>query len=87
MTDKIGPTKLFRNPKTGKRVSANEESNEDFIRAERNENDEAINAENRVPKEEFNKQLDDDEIEADYNTVPFTVDGGKVVERKRPNRL
>jgi len=86
LADKIGPTKLFRNSKTGKRISVNEESNGDFIRSERNENDVAINAENRVSREEVNKQLDDDEMDADHNTS-FTMYGGKPVDTKKPNRV
>jgi hypothetical protein len=78
---------LFRNRKTGKRLLTAEEPNGDLIYAELDENDNAINAGNRFPKEQYNETLDDYEMEADYNTVGFTFSGGKFVKRKRPERL
>jgi hypothetical protein len=87
LSENTGPTRLFRNLKTGKRFLAAEEPNGDVICAELNESDNTINAENRYPKEEYNKMLDDFEMEADYNTVGFTFSGGKFVKRERPERL
>jgi hypothetical protein len=64
-TDKIGPTRLFRNRKTGKRFLAATESNDDVIYAELDENDKSINAGNRFTKEEYNIMLDDLDMEAE----------------------
>jgi hypothetical protein len=50
-------------------------------------NDKVINAGNRFLKEEYNKNLDDWNMEADHNTVGFTFFDGQFVERKRPERL
>ena len=41
---------------------------------------------NRFPRDEFNRMLDDLEMEADYNTVGFTFIGGEFVPRQRPYR-
>jgi hypothetical protein len=79
--------RLWRNRKTGKRLLAHEEPDGDVIDAEFDKNDKPINAGNQVPKEEWNKMLDDLDMEADYNTVNFTFSDGKFVERKRPERL
>jgi hypothetical protein len=49
--------------------------------------DNAINAGNRFPKEQYNETLDDYEMEADYDTVGFTFSAGKFVKGKRPERL
>ena len=87
MTDSNCSVRLFRNRKTGKRLLIAEEPNGDLIYAELDENDNAINARNRFPKEQYNETLDDYEMEADYNTVGFTFSGGKFVKRKRPERL
>jgi hypothetical protein len=57
------------------------------IYAELDTNDNAINAANMFPKEEFNEMLDDLELKADYNTVDFTFSGGKFIKRARPERL
>ena len=59
---------------------------EDYY-AELDENDKPINAGNQFPKDEYNKMLDDLEMEADYNTVNFTFFDGKFIERQRPQRL
>ena len=81
MSDDIGPTRLYRDRKTGKRFLAATEPNGDVVYAELDENDKPINAGNRYPREEYNEMLDDLEVEADYNTVNFTFSGGKFVER------
>jgi hypothetical protein len=87
LTDSNCPVRLFRNRKTGKRLLTAEEPYGDLIYAELDENDNAINAGNRFPKEQYNETLDDYEMEADYDTVGFTFSGGKFVKRKRPERL
>lgn len=87
MTDKELPVKLFRNRKTDRRILVAEEPNGDLICGEMDKNDKVINAGNRNLKEEFNKDLDDWNMEADHNTVGFTFFGGQFVERKRPERL
>ena len=69
MTDSNCSVRLFRNRKTGKRLLTAEEPNGDLIYAELDENDNAINAGNRFPKEQYNETLDDYEMEADYDTV------------------
>jgi hypothetical protein len=83
----VGPTRLFRNRKTDQRFLAATEPNGDVIYAELDENDKPVNAGNRYPKEEYNKMLDDLEMEADYNTVNFTFSGGKFVKKENPERL
>ena len=87
MTDSNCSVRLFRNRTTGKRLLTAEEPNGDLIYAELDENDNAINAGNRFPKEQYNETLDDYEMEADYDTVGFTFSGGKFVKRKRLERL
>jgi hypothetical protein len=87
LTDHIGPIKLSRNRKTGKRFLAVTELNGDVIYAELDENDKPINAGNRFTREEFNKMLDELDMEPDESTVNFAFSGGDFVERKRPRRL
>jgi hypothetical protein len=79
--------RLFRNRTSGQRFLAVKEPNEDVIYAELDSNDNPINAGNRFPKEEYNRMLDDLDMEADYNTVGFTFDDGKFIRRQRPERL
>jgi hypothetical protein len=87
LTDKIGPKRLFRNQKTGKRYLAVTEPNGDVIYAELDENDNPIYAGIRITKDEFNRMLDDLEMVADYNTANFTLFVGKIVKRETPERL
>jgi hypothetical protein len=87
LTDSNCSVRLFRNRKSGKRLLTAEEPNGDLIYAELDENDNAINAGNRFPKEQYNETLDDYEMEADYDTVGFTFSAGKFVKGKRPERL
>jgi hypothetical protein len=87
VSNNVGPTRLFKNLKTGKRFLAAEEPNGDLVYAELDENDNPINAGNRFPKEEYNKMLNELKMEADYNTVGFTFSGGEFVKRKRPERF
>ena len=70
--------RLFRNRRTGLRFLGHKEPNEDVIYAELDINDNLINAGNRFRKEEFNSMLDDLDMEADYNTVGFTFDNGRL---------
>jgi hypothetical protein len=87
LTDKIGPKRLFRNRKTGKRYLSVTEPNGDVNYAELDENDNPTNAGNRITKDEFNRMLDDLEMVADYNIANFTLFGGKIVKRETPERL
>jgi hypothetical protein len=79
LTDKIGPTKLFRVQKTGKRFLAAKDPSGDPITADLDENDKPINAQNRVPKEEVNELLDKSVVEK--------VFGDKFVEKKGTDRF
>jgi hypothetical protein len=56
MTDKKSQTKFFSNSRKGKRVSVDEDpnSNGEYIRADRDENLEPKNADNRNLKEDIN---------------------------------
>jgi hypothetical protein len=51
------------------------------------ENENPINAGNRITKDEFNRMLDDLEMVADYNTANFTLFVGKIVKRETPEGL
>jgi hypothetical protein len=82
-----GPIRLWRNRQTGRKLLAAEEPNGDVIDAELDENDHPISAGNRIPKDEWNQRLDELEMDADYNTVGFTVFDGKIIEREMPERL
>ena len=82
MTDKVGPTRLFRNLKTGERFLAARQSNDYVDYAVMDENDKPINAGNRLSKEEFAGILGVSEMEADENKVNYTFIGGRFVERK-----
>ena len=73
--------------KTGKRYLAVTEPNGDVIYAELDENDNPINAGNRIIKDEFNRMLDELEMVADYNTANFTLFVGKIVKRETPEGL
>jgi hypothetical protein len=83
LTDKIGPTRLFRNPKTGERFLAAREPNDYVVYAVMDKNNNPINAGNRLSKEQFVDILSACDIEADENTVNYTFIGGKFVERKK----
>jgi hypothetical protein len=83
LTDKIGPTRLFRNLKTGERFLAAKQPNDYVVYAEMDENNKPINAGNRLSKEQFVDILSACEIEADENTVNYTFIGGKFVEGKK----
>jgi hypothetical protein len=83
LTDKIGPTRLFRNLKTGERFLAAKQPNDYVVYAELDENNKPINAGNRLSKEQFVDILSACDIEADENTVNYTFIGGKFVERKK----
>jgi hypothetical protein len=88
LTDKVGPTRLFRNLKTGERFLAAKQPNDYVVYAEFDENNKPINAGNRLSKEQFVDILSVCDIEADENTVNYTFIGGKFVEKeKKPNRL
>lgn len=87
MSDDHVLKRLFRNRKTSVRLLAVEEPNSDVIYAELDENDKPKNAGNRVPKEEWNRMLDDLEMDADHNTVGITFYNGEFVKRERPDRL
>jgi hypothetical protein len=86
LTDKIGPTRLFRNLKTGERFLAARQPNDYVVYAVMDENNKPINAGNRLSKDEFAAILGVCDIEADENTVNYTFIGGKFVERKRLDR-
>jgi hypothetical protein len=73
--------------KTGKRYLAVTEPNGDVIYAELDENDNPINAGNRITKDEFNRMLDELEMVADYNTANFTLFVGKIVKSETPEGL
>jgi hypothetical protein len=87
MPNDIGPVRQFKNRKTGQRFLAAEEPNQDVIYAELDEKDNPINAGNRFPKAEFNRMLDDLEMEADHNTVGFTFFGGQFIRRQQQDRM
>jgi hypothetical protein len=87
LTNKIGPKRILRNRKTGKRYLAVTKPNGDDIYAELDENDNPINAGIRITKDESNRMLDDLEMVADYNTANFTLFGGKIVKRETPERF
>ena len=82
MTDKIGPTRLFRNPKTGERFLAAREPNDYVVYAVMDKNNNPINAGNRLSKEQFADILGVGDMEADENKVNYTYIGGKFVGRK-----
>jgi hypothetical protein len=82
LSDKIGPTRLYRNRKTGERFLAARQPNDYVVYADMDENNKPINAGNRLSKEQFVDILSVSEIEADGNTVNYTFIGGKFVERK-----
>ena len=82
MTDKVGPTRLFRNLKTGERFLAARQSNDYVVYAVMDENNKPINAGNRFSKEEFAGNLGLCDIEANENTVKYSFIDGKFVERK-----
>ena len=65
MSAKIGPTKLFRNRISGDRFLAAEKPDGDVHYTQLDENNNPINAGNQFPKEEYNKLLDNSEIELD----------------------
>ena len=83
MTDKVDPTRLFRNLKTDERFLAARQPNDYVVYAVMDENDKPINAGNRLSKEEFAGILGLCDIEANENEVNYTVIGGKFVERKK----
>jgi hypothetical protein len=72
--------KLFRNSRTGKRILATVQPDGDVIDAELDEKDHPISVGNRIPKEEWNERLDDLETDVDYDTIGFTVFGGRIIE-------
>jgi hypothetical protein len=81
LTDKVGPTRLFRNLKTGERFLAARQPNDYVVYAVMDENNKPINAGNRS-KEDFAGILGVSDMEADENTVNYTFIGGKFVEKK-----
>jgi hypothetical protein len=83
LTDKIGPTRSFRNLKTGEMFLAARQPNDYVVYAVMDENNKPINAGNRLSKEEFADILGFCEIEADENEVNYTFIGGKFVEREK----
>ena len=87
MSAKIGPTKLFRNRISGDRFLAAEKPDGDVHYAQLDENNNPINAGNLFPKEEYNKLLDNSEMELDENTVPFTFFNGEFIEKKEKSDL
>jgi hypothetical protein len=86
LTDKIGPTRLYRNLKTGERFLAARQPNDYVVYADMDENDKPINAGNRLSKDEFINILSACEMEADEDTVGFTFFNGKFVEKRRRYR-
>ena len=82
MTDEVGPTRLFRNLKTGERFLAARQPNDYVVYAIMDENNIPINAGNRLSKEEFAAILGVCEMEADENIVNYTCIGRQFVEKK-----
>ena len=83
MTDKVGPTRLFRNLKTGERFLAARKPDDYVVYAVMDENAKPINAGNRLSKEAFAGILGFCDIEANDNEVDYTFIGEKFVERKK----
>ena len=46
-----------------------------------------LQAGNRISREEYNRILDDENMERDDNTVGFTMFGGEIIRRERPEHL
>jgi|SRR5919106_6048660 hypothetical protein len=72
LTDKIGPTRLFRYLKTGELFLAARQPNDYVVYAVMDENNKPINAGNRLSRNEFAGILGFCDIEADENTVNYT---------------
>jgi hypothetical protein len=53
----IGPIRRFYNRETGRSFVAAVDSSNDVITAELDENGNPINAQNRIPREEYNEML------------------------------
>ncbi|HJT46605.1 MAG TPA: hypothetical protein VJ729_00365 [Nitrososphaeraceae archaeon] len=58
---------------------------QDKIYAELDQNDKPISAGNRIPKDDYNKILDDSEMY--YNTIEFILSKGKIMLRQRSERM
>ena len=82
MTDKVGPTRLFRNLKTGERFLAARQPNDYVVYVVMDENNNPINAGNRLSKEQFAEILGVSDMEANENRVNYTYIGGRFVGRK-----
>ena len=87
MSSEIGPIRRFYDRETGKSFVAAVDSSNDVITAELDENGKPVNAQNRIPREEYNKMLEDENMVADSNSAGFTMFGGKIIAQDKPDYL
>jgi hypothetical protein len=87
MSNDIGPIRRFYNRESGKSFVAAVDSSNDVITAELDENGNPVNAQNRIPREEYNEILKDKKMEADSNTAGFTMFGGKIIKQEKPDHV
>ena len=87
LSNNTGPIIRYYVRETGKALVAAVDSSNDVIYADLDDNGRPVSAQNRVPLEDSNKKLKDENMVRDNNTLGFTMFGGKIGSQEKPDHL